>query len=170
MKRTIRAWGESLPCSWWNLSRENTDNCNRCPRRENPWSLAKAFLRRRSLILPPPEQMNSRRRAFTYLPLYLNRRTVGLSMEPMPFGFLEDEAAPQPVTVASPARKLLGDKPSETRSELRFYGALLMLFALFSVGLFFFFAYHAFGGVGLLVGASVFLAGLGIFATFVLHF
>ena len=90
-------------------------------------------------------------------------------MESIPFGFLDGDTATQPLTVAAPTRKLRQHQ-AQARAELRFYGVLLLLFALLSVGLFFFFAYHAFGGVGLLVGGSVFLAGLGIFATFVLHF
>ena len=88
----------------------------------------------------------------------------------MPFGFLDAGAVPQPLTVATQEQKLLQRRPPQARSELRFFGVLLLLFALLSVGLFFFFAYHAFGGVGLLIGGSVLLAGLGIFATFVLHF
>jgi hypothetical protein len=91
-------------------------------------------------------------------------------MDQIPFGFLDGAPTPQPLIVAAPTRKLLQVKPPEARSELRFYGALLLLFALFSLGLFLFFAYHAFGGAGLVVGTSVFLAGSGIFAAFVLRF
>jgi hypothetical protein len=91
-------------------------------------------------------------------------------MEPMPFGFLDGETEAEPIKTLPAARALLRTKSADARLELKFYGILLLLFVLFGVGLFFFFAYQAFGGVGLLVGGSVFVAGLWIFATFISHF
>ena len=48
------------------------------------------------------------------------------------------------------------------------YGILTLLVALLGLGLFLFFAYHAFGGMGILIAASVIVSGVFFLTKFVL--
>lgn len=112
---------------------------------------------------------------FSYLRVLLRAAMVGSAMATLSAEVLNGPSKiGDAVTIAaknaSPVRLSATEPGARTDNDVRFYGVLLALFALFAVGLFFFLAYHAFGGVGVIIALSVLVIGLCLFTTFIARF